>query len=178
MNIFRDSDWIFNCPVTFPSRFDGSDNYFKPKDDVAPDQLRGLAMRRTNLVPDIFNAELYLDNRRSPGYRRLEPALAGNVFYQFVGEHIPGRYSLHDLLRAYATELVQAEEAEETRDLALVRLIDHYARTAENVAMLIRPHRTPFHDAPPAQPDVRPRSLADSRQAATWLPPRRRLASI
>ena len=71
-------------------RFDGSENYFKPKDDVAPDQLRGLAMRRTNLVPDIFNAELYLDNRRSPGYRRLEPALAGNVFYQFVGEHITG----------------------------------------------------------------------------------------
>ena len=93
MNIFRDTDWIFNCPVTFPSRFDGSDNYFKPKDDVAPDALRGLAMRRTNLVPDIFNAELYLDNRRSPGYRRLEPALAGNVFYQFVGEHITGRYS-------------------------------------------------------------------------------------
>src|SRR5262249_49066369 len=23
MNLFRDSDWIFNCPTTFPSRYDG-----------------------------------------------------------------------------------------------------------------------------------------------------------
>jgi hypothetical protein len=73
MNLFRDIDWIFNCPVAFASRFDGSDNYFKPRDDIAPDPLRGLAMRKTNLIPDIFNAELYLDNRRSPGYKRMEP---------------------------------------------------------------------------------------------------------
>ena len=58
MNIYREVDWIFNCPVTFPSRFDGSENYFKPKDDIAPDPLRGLAMRKTNLIPDVFNAEL------------------------------------------------------------------------------------------------------------------------
>jgi len=41
----------------------------------------------------IFNAELYLDNRRSPGYKRMEPNMAGNVFYGFVGEHVTGRYS-------------------------------------------------------------------------------------
>src|SRR5204863_215061 len=93
MNLFRDSDWIFNCPVTFPSRYDGSESYFKPKDDIVPDPLRGLAMRKTNLIPDIFNAELYLDNRRSPGYKRMEPNMASNVFYGFVGEHVTGRYS-------------------------------------------------------------------------------------
>ena len=93
MNLFRDSDWIFNCPVTFPSRYDGSDSYFRPKDDIMPDPLRGLAMRKTNLIPDVFNAELYLDNRRSPGYKRMEPNMAGNVFYGFIGEHVTGRYS-------------------------------------------------------------------------------------
>src|SRR5262249_21622121 len=93
MNLFRDSDWIFNCPITFPSRYDGSESYFKPKDDIMPDPLRGLAMRKTNLIPDVFNAELYLDNRRSPGYTRMEPNMAGNVFYGFVGEHVTGRYS-------------------------------------------------------------------------------------
>src|SRR4030088_2575177 len=92
MNLFRDIDWIFNCPVAFASRFDGSDNYFKPRDDIAPDPLRGLAMRKTNLIPDIFNAELYLDNRRSPGYKRMEPNMAANVFYGFVGEHVTGRF--------------------------------------------------------------------------------------
>ncbi|HEX5282073.1 MAG TPA: cupin domain-containing protein [Micropepsaceae bacterium] len=93
MNLFRDTDWIFNCPATFPSRFDGSADFFKPKDDIAPDPLRGLAMRKSNLIPDIVNGQLYLDNRRSPGYLRVEPAMAGNVFYGFVGEHETGRYS-------------------------------------------------------------------------------------
>ena len=51
MNLFRDTDWIFNCPAAFASRFDGSDNYFKPRDDIAPDPLRGLAMRKTESHP-------------------------------------------------------------------------------------------------------------------------------
>jgi quercetin dioxygenase-like cupin family protein len=93
MNIFRDRDWIFNCPVPFPSRFDGAADFFKAKDDIVPDPLRGLALRKSNFIPDIMNADLYLDNRRSPGYTRVEPGMANNVFYGFVGEHKTGRYS-------------------------------------------------------------------------------------
>src|SRR2546422_987420 len=33
------------------------------------------------------------DRRRSPGFRRLEPHLAGNVFYHWIGQHETGRYS-------------------------------------------------------------------------------------
>ena len=93
MNLYRDTDWIFNCPVAFPSRFDGRQDFFKPNDDVVGDPLRGLAMRKSNFIPDIMNADLYLDNRRSPGYKRVEPSMANNVFYGFVGEHKTGRYS-------------------------------------------------------------------------------------
>ena len=50
-------------------------------------------MRRTNFVPDAVNCELPLDNRRSPGYRRVEPSLAGNRFYVWIGQHETGRYS-------------------------------------------------------------------------------------
>src|SRR5258708_18492619 len=50
-------------------------------------------MGRENVIPGFFNAELYLDNRRSPGYKRMEPNMAGNVFYGFIGEHVTGRYS-------------------------------------------------------------------------------------
>ena len=77
----------------FPSRFDGSADFFKPKDDIKPDPLRGLAMSKSNLIPDIMNGKLYLDNRRSPGYLRVEPSMANNVFYGFIGEHETGRYS-------------------------------------------------------------------------------------
>jgi mannose-6-phosphate isomerase-like protein (cupin superfamily) len=93
MNLYRDIDWIFDCPVAFPTRFDGSQDFFKPKDDILPDPVRGLAMRKSNLIPNIFTADLCLDNRRSPGYTRVEPSMAGNVFYGFVGEHVNGRYS-------------------------------------------------------------------------------------
>src|SRR5206468_6732532 len=86
MNLYRDTDWIFNCPVTFPKRFDGSADFFKPKDDITPDPLRGLAMRKSNLIPDIINGQLFLDNRRSPGYLRVEPNMANHVFVGFGGE--------------------------------------------------------------------------------------------
>ena len=74
MNIFRDSDWIFNCPVTFPSRFDGSAGFLQAQGrHRARSAARAGAAQARNFIPDIFNAELYLDNRRSPGYTRVEP---------------------------------------------------------------------------------------------------------
>ena len=93
MNLYASGDFIFNCPYAFNDRYDGSSDFFKPSDDLAPDPVRGLAMRRTNLVPDIINCELPLDNRRSPGYRRIEPHMASNRFYLWIGQHETGRYS-------------------------------------------------------------------------------------
>jgi quercetin dioxygenase-like cupin family protein len=93
MNLLDNLEFIFNCPYVFKDRFSGADDFFKPNDDIEPDPIRGLAMRRTNLIPDVVNAELPLDNRRSPGYRRMEPQMANNRFYNWVGEHETGRYS-------------------------------------------------------------------------------------
>src|ERR1051325_8801254 len=93
MNLFDNVGFVFNCPTVFSDRFSGGDDYFKPRDDVEPDPVRGLAMRRTNLIPDIVNCELPLDNRRSPGYRRIAPAMGGNRFYLGIGQHETGRYS-------------------------------------------------------------------------------------
>jgi hypothetical protein len=50
-------------------------------------------MRRTNFMPDIINCEMPLDNRRSPGYRRIEPEMAGQRFHLWIGQHETGRYS-------------------------------------------------------------------------------------
>jgi|tagenome__1003787_1003787.scaffolds.fasta_scaffold20930739_2 mannose-6-phosphate isomerase-like protein (cupin superfamily) len=93
MNLYDNNDFVFNNGYVFSDRFDGNQDYFKPKDDLAPDPVRGLAMRRTNIVPDIVKCELPLDNRRSPGYRRIEPHMAGNRFYMWIGQHETGRYS-------------------------------------------------------------------------------------
>ena len=93
MNIFSNPDFIFNCPYNFTDRFNPTDDYFKPNEEIESDPVRGLAMRQTNIIPDIINTELPLDNRRSPGYRRIEPHMTGNNFYLWIGQHENGRYS-------------------------------------------------------------------------------------
>jgi len=91
MNLYDNLDFVFNCPFRFNDRFDGAADYYKPSDDITPDPVRGLAMRRSNMLPDIVNCELPLDNRRSPGYRRIEPFMTKNQFYIWIGEHETGR---------------------------------------------------------------------------------------
>lgn len=93
MNLYSNPDFIFNCNYDFKDRFDPTDDYYKPKEEIEPDPLRGLAMRQTNIIPDIISCELPLDNRRSPGYRRIEPHMTGNNFYLWIGQHENGRYS-------------------------------------------------------------------------------------
>ncbi|MDB5509345.1 MAG: Cupin protein [Hyphomicrobiales bacterium] len=93
MNLFDNTNFIFNNDFNFSDRYAGNDDFFKSVEDVEPDPVRGLAMRRTNFIPDLVNCELPLDNRRSPGYRRVEPHMAGNRFYFWIGQHETGRYS-------------------------------------------------------------------------------------
>jgi mannose-6-phosphate isomerase-like protein (cupin superfamily) len=93
MNVLNNVDAVFKNPFQFRDRFSGAADFYKPNDDIEPDPVRGLAMRRTNFIPDIVNCELPLDNRRSPGYRRIEPFMTQNSFYLWIGQHENGRYS-------------------------------------------------------------------------------------
>lgn len=93
-NLFTNPEFVFNCPYVFSDRYDGGEDYFKPRPmEYEPDPHRGLAMVRASIIPDAVNTPLPLDNRRSPGFRRLEPYLGGNVFYHWIGQHESGRYS-------------------------------------------------------------------------------------
>jgi len=60
-------------------------------------------------------------------------SLADLTSANLLTEHAPGRYSCHDLLRAYAAELCEAEDAD--RDAARRRLVDHYVHTARAAAL-------------------------------------------
>ncbi|MFD5555722.1 BTAD domain-containing putative transcriptional regulator [Streptomyces sp. NPDC127068] len=81
--------------------------------------------------------------------RAARAALAELGAAHLVTERVPGRFGLHDLLRAYATELV-AEEAEAEQQQALGRLLDHYAASAHAADLLLAPHRDPLTVTPPA----------------------------
>jgi quercetin dioxygenase-like cupin family protein len=93
LNQLNNIDAVFANPFVFRDRFSGAEDFYKPKDDIEPDPVRGLAMRRSNFIPDAINCELPLDNRRSPGFRRVEPFMTGNQFYLWIGQHENGRYS-------------------------------------------------------------------------------------
>jgi DNA-binding SARP family transcriptional activator/tetratricopeptide (TPR) repeat protein len=60
-----------------------------------------------------------------------------------VLEQRPGRYTFHDLLRAYATELVETHDAEADRAAAVHRLLEHYVATAQAAAQRLDPARDP-----------------------------------
>ncbi|MEU9557215.1 AfsR/SARP family transcriptional regulator [Streptomyces fumanus] len=82
-------------------------------------------------------------------------------------EHFPGRYTLHDLLRIYATERVEAEETPRERDLAVHRLLSWYLHTADAAYPLITPNRRRIPlERPPAS--CRPLSFTSHDEAVAW----------
>ena len=91
LNMINNVQAVFENPFVFRDRFNGADDFFKAKDDIEPDPVRGLAMRRTNFIPDVVNCDLPLDNRRSVGWRRVEPFMTNNQFYYWIGQHEQGR---------------------------------------------------------------------------------------
>ena len=81
-------------------------------------------------------------------------------------EHLPGRYTFHDLLRAYATEQAGTLTAEQ-QQTARRRLVDHYLHTAFTADRLLHPHRPPIQLDPP-RPDSHPQPFADEPAAWAW----------
>jgi len=54
INLVRDSAFVLNCSYQVRQRLDGGREYFKPVEEVFADPVRGLAMRKTNIIPDIL----------------------------------------------------------------------------------------------------------------------------
>jgi len=78
-----------------------------------------------------------------------------------------GRYSLHDLLRAYARDLSAAHDSRNQRQAALTRLLDYYLHTTATAAstlfateQIARPAVSPATNIPP---------LPDPAAARAWL---------
>jgi tetratricopeptide (TPR) repeat protein len=97
--------------------------------------------------------------------RRLLAELAGA---HLLAEHRPGRYTCHDLLRAYAAEQVQAADRAADRSAAIRRLADHFLGSAHRAVLLIEPHTDPL-DLPPAAPGTELAEAATVADAMAWL---------
>ena len=102
----------------------------------------------------------------------LEPDNTRRVLGDLARVHLitegsPGRYSMHDLLRAYAADLTDAHDGDGGREQALRRLVDFYTHTAEAADHLQYPHRTRLSLDPPAS-GTSPEPLRDAAAALTW----------
>jgi DNA-binding SARP family transcriptional activator/tetratricopeptide (TPR) repeat protein len=98
---------------------------------------------------------------------RVRPLLAELAHAHMVTEHVPGRYTVHDLLRAYAVERADIEEGEAGRLAVTRRMFDHYLGSAHLADLRLHPHRDPIR-LPAAAAGVTV-SVVDDREAAwSW----------
>jgi DNA-binding SARP family transcriptional activator/Tfp pilus assembly protein PilF len=79
----------------------------------------------------------------------------------------PDRYQLHDLLRVYAAERAEADEAPQAIEEALRRVLCWYLHTADAAASVVSPHRdrVPL-DLP--EPGCEPLAFVAAEQALDW----------
>ncbi|MFG2039250.1 BTAD domain-containing putative transcriptional regulator [Dactylosporangium sp. NPDC048998] len=84
-----------------------------------------------------------------------------------VTEHVVGRFTQHDLLRAYAAELAATSATADDGRAALRRLLDHYTRTACAAAALLNAHRDQVALGPP-EPGASAQPVATAEQALAW----------
>ncbi|MEV7626960.1 tetratricopeptide repeat protein [Actinoplanes sp. NPDC089786] len=82
-------------------------------------------------------------------------------------EAAPGRYTLHDLVRAYAAGRAGDEDPPSDRRAALTRLFDFYLHTAHAGDRLLYPHRDPVALAP-ARAGMVVTPLTDAGAAMAW----------
>jgi DNA-binding SARP family transcriptional activator len=82
-------------------------------------------------------------------------------------EHSPGRFTFHDLLRAYAAELAATIDDAAARDAALRRVIDHFLQTGHAAAKLTEPLVVQFSVAS-CQTGVTAGELGSADDADEW----------
>jgi DNA-binding SARP family transcriptional activator/tetratricopeptide (TPR) repeat protein len=99
--------------------------------------------------------------------RKVRTLLAALTAAHLLTEQSPGRYTFHDLLRAYATELVEVHDTDADRRAALTRLFDHYLHTADLANRLLYQKRGSVGVGAP-HPGVTLADLTDLRHALAW----------
>ncbi|AGZ40607.1 ATP-binding protein [Actinoplanes friuliensis] len=101
-----------------------------------------------------------------------DPDTAAQLLAELTGasllaENAPGRFTFHDLLRAYAGEQADGEPGEQ-RQAALRRMVDHYLHTALAADRILDEHRLPAAVTSVIDDGVVLAPLDDSPGALAW----------
>lgn len=98
---------------------------------------------------------------------RVTDALEELVDAQLLQSPAPDRYRFHDLLKAYAADRADAEEAQAVRDEAVRRVLAWYLHTVDAVAHMVSPHHYKVALAP-LEADSVPLSFLSLDEALNW----------
>lgn len=138
------------------------------------DEACRLLFRRIGMIPGPD-----FDAHAAAALTDADPAITSDLLEDLVDQSLlttyaPGRYRLHDLLRAHAHALADQDPATD-RQVALDRLLDHYLRAADRADALIARYPRPESDVPDPADTADGKSpahalaLADPAAAWTWL---------
>ncbi|MFI5998403.1 AfsR/SARP family transcriptional regulator [Streptomyces sp. NPDC051362] len=87
--------------------------------------------------------------------------------HHLLVELVAGRYTCHDLLRAYAAELSSVKETASDHYQARARMFEHYLYSAEAATALLSQRSTVI--LPPPRPGVHPQEFDGPSDAAEWI---------
>jgi DNA-binding SARP family transcriptional activator/tetratricopeptide (TPR) repeat protein len=132
---------------------------------LSPPAARLLRLLGLHAGPDIsLPVAASLAGIPRPHARRALDELCGA---HLLTERTPGRYTLHDLLRTYAAELVRRYDSDAERSAATDRACSHYLCSLQAVDRLRYPTCGPIL-SPPLLPGVSPEEFTDPDQALAW----------
>jgi DNA-binding SARP family transcriptional activator/tetratricopeptide (TPR) repeat protein len=126
--------------------------------------------RRLGLVPtddvSVEAAAALVDAAKPQVRLRLDELAAAHL----VAEHLPNRFKVHDLLRAYAAELAAMHDPPEQRSADLHRMLDWLTRSVLNARPLLQPSDSSVTPPPSVTGAVsaEPLSFGSERAATQW----------
>jgi DNA-binding SARP family transcriptional activator/tetratricopeptide (TPR) repeat protein len=99
---------------------------------------------------------------------KVRPILSELAQAHLITEQSPGRYGCHDLLHAYAAELVQVDESPAERSQAIQRTLGYYSHSAFLADGFLDPRREVPPTLTPLPDGAEPERIVDHGQALAW----------
>lgn len=155
LDSFSDADSIIDARAAFTWSY-------QALGPAAADMFRVLSLHPSPEIPTRAAASLM-----GLPVARAVPLLDELERGHLIAQYAPRRYTMHDLVRVYATELANASDAPEARRAARVRVLDHYLHSSFTAAALIDPHR-PRITLPPMSEGAVVEVLHDRAAAQAW----------
>lgn len=101
------------------------------------------------------------------GLERTERILRALYRAHLVHEEAEGRYTMHDLLRAYAVDRLEDIESDSSQQSAMRRMLDHYLQSAYQAWTVLTPRRDAL-TLPPRLGRIRLSDISSPAAAKEW----------